>query len=265
MSKRLENRTAIITGAGSIAEGWGNGKATAVRFAQEGAQIVAVDINLAAAEETAHLVEREGVKCLALKGNVADARDVERLVKSAITEFGTFDILHNNVGINRAAPTAELSEEEWDLVVDVNLKSAFLTCKYAIPVMKAQGKGSIVNVSSCAAVRYARIPYIAYSASKSGMLGLTRTVALEHARDGIRANTILPGLLHTPMVWATLSDEYKADQQAMIEERNAQVPTGKMGDAWDVANAALFLASDEAKFINGAELTVDGGMIWSTG
>ena len=182
-----------------------------------------------------------------------------------LTSFGAIDILQNNIGTNVAKPTVELSEDDWHRVMDVNLTSMFLTSKAVLPQMERQNRGVILNISSVAAIRYARIPYAAYSASKAGVIALSRTIAQEYASRGVRANTILPGLLRTPMVYATLSNAYAQDIEAIDAERAAQVPMGRIGDAWDVANASLFLASDEANFITGTELIIDGGMQGSTG
>lgn len=264
MSK-LQDRVAIVTGAGSIGPGWGNGKATAAALAREGARVIAVDSREEAAEETVRIIREEGGVCESFVADVSQADDIARLVDFTMQKFNRIDILHNNVGINRPAGTAELSESDWDLVMAVNLKSMFLTCKAVLPVMAEAGRGVILNVSSVAAIRYARIPYVVYSTSKGAVLAFTRTVALEYASRGIRANSILPGLLHTPMVFASLGDTYAKSADAIIAERNAQVPLGRMGTAWDVANAAVFLASDDAGFITGAELVIDGGMSCSTG
>lgn len=262
---RLNGRTALVIGAGSIGPGWGNGKATAVRFAQEGAKVVAVDVNLAAAEETCALIAAEGGTALAIEADVTKATQVQAAVDRCVQDYGSIDILQNNVGTNVAGPTAELSEEDWRRVMDVNLTSMFLTARAVLPHMERQARGSIINISSVAAIRFARIPYVAYSSSKAAVIALTRTIAHEYAKRGVRANTILPGLLKTPMVYATLSQAYAKDIEAIDAERASQVPMGRMGDAWDVANASLFLASDEANFITGTEIVIDGGMQGSTG
>lgn len=265
MADRLKDKVAIVFGAGSAGPGWGNGKATAVAFAREGAKVMCVDLVPAAAEETASIIVSEGNVAEAIAADVTKLDSIEAAVARTIERFGRIDILHNNVGINRPNGTAELSEEDWDAVMDVNIKSMFLTCRAVLPEMVKGGRGAIINVSSVAAIRYARIPYVAYSTSKAAVLGFTRTVALEYASRGIRANTILPGLLHTPMVMASLGATYAKSEEEVIRERNAQVPMGRMGTAWDVAHAAAFLASDEAGFITGAELVIDGGMSCSTG
>ena len=261
MGKRLKNKAAIVTGAGSVGPGWGNGKATAVLFAREGAKVFAVDINPAAAEETKSIIDQEGGICTVMKADVSRPDEVESMVDQCIKTFGRIDILHNNVGVVVLGGLAETGEETWDRVMSINLKSMFLTCKYTLPHMESQGGGVITNISSIAAIRYTGIPYITYYASKAGILGFTQSIALQYAEKNIRANSILPGLMDTPLIREPLKDFYAAgDIQKMIEIRNKKCPTGKMGDAWDVAHAALFLASDEAKYITGAQIVVDGGL-----
>jgi NAD(P)-dependent dehydrogenase (short-subunit alcohol dehydrogenase family) len=261
MGERLRNKVAIVTGAGSVGPGWGNGKATAVLFASEGARVFAVDINLSAAEETKSIIEQEGGACTVMKVDVSNPDEVKSMVNQCLKTYGRIDILHNNVGIVVLGGPVETSEETWDRVMAINLKSMFLTCKYILPHMERQGGGVIINIASVAAIHYTNIPYITYYASKAGILGLTQGIALQYAGKNIRANCILPGLMDTPLIREPLKDSYAAgDVEKMIEIRNKQCPTGKMGDAWDVAHAALFLASDEAKYITGAQLIVDGGI-----
>ena len=261
MGDRLKDRVAIVTGAGSIGPGWGNGKATSVLFAREGAKVFAVDINLAAAEETREIIGGEGGECTAHGADVSRAEEVEGLVARCVEVYGRVDVLHNNVGILEVGGCVETSEERWDRVNDVNLKSMFLTCKYVLPHMEKQGGGAIVNISSIVSIRWLGVPYVSYSATKGAVNQLTQTIALQYAKKNIRANAILPGLMNTPMVAKSLTDFYAdGDVEKMIEIRNNQCPTGKMGDAWDVAYAALFLASDEAKYITGTQLVVDGGI-----
>ncbi|OPY87236.1 MAG: Cyclopentanol dehydrogenase [Smithella sp. PtaU1.Bin162] len=260
MSGRLKNKVAIVTGAGSAGPGWGNGKATAALFAREGAKVFAVDLNPAAAGETKAIIDREGGVCEVMKVDVARSDEVKAMVDQCIQTFGRIDILHNNVGIVVLGGLAETSEETWDRVLTINLKSMFLTCKFALPHMEKEGGGVIINISSVAAIRYVGLPYITYYASKAGIVGLTQGIALQYADKNIRANTILPGLMDTPLIREPLREFYAdGDVQKMIEIRNKKCPTGKMGDAWDVAHAALFLASDEAKYITGAQIVVDGG------
>ena len=270
MAGRLEGKTALVVGAGSVGPGWGNGKATSVLFAREGAEVFCVDINQAAAEETAGIIRDEGGKAEAYAADVSKAGPVEAMVAAAHQALGRIDILHNNVGIVEVGGPVDASEESWDRVMDVNLKSMFLTCKHVLPIMTAQFEasgpdggsgGAIVNIASIAGIRYTGVPYISYNASKAAVIHFTRGVALEYAKQGIRANSILPGLMHTPMIREPLKDAYAdGDFDKMVELRDAQCPTGKMGDAWDVAYAGLFLASDEAKYVTATELVVDGGI-----
>lgn len=261
MSDRLKNKIAIITGAGSVGPGWGNGKATAVLFAREGAKVFAVDLNLSAVEETKSIIDREGAICSIMKVDVARSEEVKAMVDQCLKTYGRIDILHNNVGIVIVGGPVEISEETWDRVMAVNLKSMFLTCKYVLPHMEKEGGGVITNISSIAGIRYTGVPYVTYSTTKAGILGLTQSIALQYAGKNIRVNSILPGLMNTPMIVEPLKEAYGGgDVQRMIEVRNQQCPTKKMGEAWDVAHAALFLASDEAKYITGAQIVVDGGI-----
>jgi NAD(P)-dependent dehydrogenase (short-subunit alcohol dehydrogenase family) len=261
MGDRLKNKVALVTGAGSVGPGWGNGKATSTLFAREGAKVFATDINLTAVQETKSIIDNEGGICSVYQADVSQLAEVESMVDQCIETYGRIDILHNNVGIVVPGGPVETSEETWDRVMAVNLKSVFLTCKYVLPHMEKQGGGVIINISSIAAIRYTGIPYITYYASKAAILGFTQSVALQYAKNNIRANCILPGLMQTPMVVEPLKEVYAGgDIEKMFEIRNKQCPTGKMGDAWDVAYAALFLASDESKYITASEIVVDGGI-----
>lgn len=261
MGQRLQNKIAIITGAGSIGPGWGNGKATAVLFAREGAKVLAVDLNEEAAEETKNIIVDEGGNCTTFRADVSQSAEVEALVNNCIDTYGRIDILHNNVGIIEVGGCVEASEQSWDHVNDVNLKSVFLTCKHVLPHMDRQGGGAIVNISSIVAIRWLGVPYVSYSATKAAITQLTQSIAMQYAKKNIRANSILPGLMNTPMVTHSLADAYAdGDVDEMLAIRDSQCPTGKMGDAWDVAYAALFLASDEARYITGTQLVVDGGL-----
>ena len=260
---RLKGKIAVVVGAGSIGPGWGNGKATAVTFAREGAEVFCVDRNAAAAEETAKIIASEGGKATAFTADVSRAIEVEAMVEACLKIYGRIDVLDNNVGIAEMGSVIEVSEADWDRVFAVNLKSAFLAMKCVIPVMRQQGGGSIINISSIASIRHLGISYVTYATSKAAMNQMTRTTAVEFAADHIRVNAILPGLMKTPMVEhsAGLAASYaKGDIEAMWRARDAQVPMGHMGEAWDVANAALFLASDESRYITGIELVVDGGI-----
>ena len=258
---RLAGKVAMVVGAGSSGPGWGNGKAAAVLFAREGAKLFCIDINLAAAEETAAIIRGEGGDATPHRADVSDAAAVEAMVARCLAVYGRIDVLENNVGILEVGGPVETSEAGWDRVMAVNLKSMFLTCKHVLPVMERRGGGVIVNIASIAGIRDTGVPYISYSTSKGAVVPFTRSVALQYARKGIRANAILPGLLNTPMIVEPLKDAYaEGDVEEMVRLRDAQCPTGKMGDAWDVAYAALFLASEESKYVTGTELIVDGGI-----
>ncbi|MFX4223117.1 MAG: SDR family NAD(P)-dependent oxidoreductase [Thalassobaculum sp.] len=258
MAGRLEGKRALVMGAGSSGPGWGNGKATAVLYAREGARVACVDVNAEAAAETAAIIESEGGTAVAEACDVTVSDQVADVASRMVGRWGGIDILHNNVGIAKMGGPIELSEEDWHLVMDVNLTGVFLACKHVLPHMLDAGRGAIVNVSSVAGFRYVGYPYSSYYASKGGLNQLTVGLALQYAAQGIRANVIMPGLMDTPLIRTQIVGQY-ADIDEMIRERDAKSPTGKMGDAWDVAHAALFLASDEAKYINGVCLPVDGG------
>ena len=261
MGDRLKDKVAIVTGAGSVGPGWGNGKAAAVLFAREGAKVLAVDINPTAAEETRGSILEEGGECAIHQTDVSRADQVKAMVGRCLEVYGRVDILHNNVGILQVGGPEEISEEQWDHLFAVNVKGMFLSCKYVLPVMERQGKGAIVNISSFAAIRYTGYPAISYQASKGAVNQLTQSIALQYAPKNIRANCILPGFMNTPMIVEPLKNTYgPGGVEQMVRKRDAIVPMGKMGDAWDVAYAALFLASDEAKYITGIQLMVDGGV-----
>ncbi|NVN87282.1 MAG: SDR family oxidoreductase [Rhodopseudomonas sp.] len=260
---RLKGKVALVLGAGSIGPGWGNGKATAVTFAREGAHVFCVDRNGTAAQETVDIIISEGGIASAFTADVSRGDEVDAVVATCLRSYGRIDVLDNNVGIAETGSVVEVSEADWDRVFAVNLKSAFLAMKHVVPVMQRQGGGSIINISSVAAIRHLGISYVTYAASKAAMNAMTLTSAVEFASQHIRVNCILPGLMKTPMVAhsAGLVASYaRGDVEAMWRARDAQVPMGHMGEAWDVANAALFLASDESKYITGIELVVDGGL-----
>jgi NAD(P)-dependent dehydrogenase (short-subunit alcohol dehydrogenase family) len=267
MAGRLKDKVAIVVGAGSIGPGWGNGKCTAVTFAREGAKVLCVDRKKAAAEETAGLIAKEGGDVAAFEADATRNDDVKAMVEACLQRWGRIDILDNNVGIASAGGPVELSEDEWQRVFDVNVKSFFLTAKHVLPVMEKQKKGAIVNVSSIASIRSPRgISYIAYNASKGAVNSLTLAIASQYADKGIRCNAILPGLMHTPMIdilaeqYARGENDHNQAYDKMIAIRDRLSPTGKMGTGWDTANAALFLASDEAAYVNGHLLVVDGAL-----
>jgi len=263
---RLRDKTAIVVGAGqSPGSGMGNGRATALRFAQEGARVMAVDRELALAEETAAMVREKcgkaGGECFAFEADVTREAAMAAMIAEAKQRWGRIDILHYNVGVSIAggdAPLLELSEAAFDNIVAINLRGAVMACKHAVPVMRAQKAGVILLISSLAAIE--KYPYVAYKATKAAMIAFTKQVAIQNAEFGIRANVILPGLMDTPMAVDTRARASGKPRAQVAAERDRRVPLrGKMGTAWDVANAALFLASDEASFITGVALLVDGG------
>ncbi|WP_436792940.1 SDR family NAD(P)-dependent oxidoreductase [Actinospongicola halichondriae] len=260
MSGRLDGMVALVVGGGQTpGETIGNGRAICVRFAQEGASVVVVDRVVERAEETVAQLAADGHVAVALGGDVTSGDDCKAMVDAAVETFGRLDVLVNNVGIGgRDGGPVSLDEEVWDRIQDVNLKGMYLTCKHALPVMRAQGSGAIVNISSLAAV--ASTNMLAYKTSKAGVNALTQSVANGNAKHGIRANAIMPGLMDTPMAVDVLAGALGVDRAEVADRRAEQVPLRqRQGTAWDVANAALFLASDEAQFITGVVLPVDGG------
>ena len=262
--ERLKDKVALVMGAGSAGPGWGNGKACAAQFAREGAAVVCFDLNREAAEETAEIIRSDGGRSIAVAGNASSSEEVRDVVEACKTTFGRLDVLHNNVGIVINGGVVELPEEEWDRVFNVNLKSCYLAMKHAIPAMLENGGGSIVNVSSISSLCYLGTPYVSYYTTKAAMNHLTRVTAAEYASRQVRVNAILPGLMDTPMarISALTTHGVSADEldNNWRKQRIARIPMGWMGDAWDVAKAAVFLASEESRFITGVCLTVDGGL-----
>jgi NAD(P)-dependent dehydrogenase (short-subunit alcohol dehydrogenase family) len=260
VTKRLEGKVAIITGAGSSGPGMGNGKATAILFARHGARVVLVDRNLAAAEETEGIIVGEGGTATAVAADVTIPEDCQRIVRQAVDQYGRLDILHNNVGITKAGGVVEMPVEDFDLIMRVNVRSIFLMTKYAIPAMKKTGGGAIVNVASINGVVVAPAFATAYAASKAAVIAITREIAVEYAPDGIRCNAILPGFMRTPMVEQQLAGASYGDVAEMDRQRSSYVPMKRQGEGWDTAAAALFLVSDDSPYVNGAQLVVDGGL-----
>jgi len=257
MGSRLKDKVAIVTGAGSVGPGWGNGRATTVRFVEEGAKVFAVDRSEQALKET---MERAPGIATHLC-DVTDSAAVAAMVRACVERYGRVDILVNNVGGSAPGGPVEMSEEVWDAQVDFNLKSVFLGCKYVLPVMEQQGGGAIVNIASASGIRWSGSAQVAYAATKAGVIQLSRVVAVQYAPKNIRVNSVVPGQLHTPMVETRLAKQRAGgDVEALLKSRVRRIPMGFAGDGRDTANAVLFLASDEARFITGAEIVVDGGM-----
>ena len=257
---RLKDKIAIVVGAGQTpGETMGNGRATAILFAREGARVVLADRHLESAEETRAAVEAEGGTAICVEMDVTREDDCRRLVEESLERFGRIDVLHNNVGIGaRDAGVTQIAVDDFERIFRVNLEGPLLMCKHALPSMRDQGSGAIINVSSIASIT-AATGMVAYKTSKAALNALTQTLAIANARFGVRVNAILPGLMNTPMAIEGISAARDIPREQLVAERDRQVPMGKMGTAWDVAHAALFLASEEARFITGALLPVDGG------
>lgn len=261
MTARLQGKVAIVIGAGCVGPGWGNGRAVAVRFAEEGARVFAVDKSAAAMEETLARARAAGGEIVPHTCDVTRSEEVKAMVDACVTRFGHVDILVNNVGGSAKGGPVDLSEETWDAQLDFNLKSVFLACKHVLPLMEAQGRGAIVNTASTSGIRWTGAAQVGYASAKAAVIQFSRVVAVEYAKKNIRVNTVVPGQMHTPMVEARLAGQRAGgDVDALLAQRQARIPLGFMGDGRDTANAALFLASDEARFITGAEIVVDGGM-----
>jgi NAD(P)-dependent dehydrogenase (short-subunit alcohol dehydrogenase family) len=258
MAKRLIGRSVIVFGAGSSGPGWGNGKAAAVAYAREGAFVTCVDLAKDAAAETSDIIRQESLTAEPVAADVTKLASVEAAIAHAIECFGRVDVLHNNVGVATGGGPEDLDEEQFRASLDVNIGSVYRTAKAVLPHMVRQGAGVIVNISSLAAIRWTGYPYFAYYAAKAAVNQATVALALQYAPHGIRANCIMPGMIDTPLIYKQISGNYKSVDD-MVAARNKAVPLGRMGSAWDVANAAVFLASDEAQFITGVCLPVDGG------
>jgi len=263
MCRRVAGKIALVVGAGQV-EGCttGNGRATALLLAREGASVVVVDRNPDSAEETAAQILGEGGKAIAVRADVTSEDDIKAMTSRCLGKWGRIDILHNNVGVggdaSGDAPVTDITVENFTRIMAVNLRGTALTCKHVIPVMRRQGAGAITNISSNAVL--VNYPNVAYKASKAGVIALTEQIAITNASYGIRANVILPGLMETPMAIEQRVNRGGGTREQVIAERNARVPLGNRGGtAWDVAHAALFLSSDEAAFVTGTSLVVDGG------
>jgi NAD(P)-dependent dehydrogenase (short-subunit alcohol dehydrogenase family) len=261
MSRRFEGKVAVVTGAGCVGPGWGNGRAIAFGLAKEGATVIGLDRNPDAMTETAERIAAEGGRFEAGILNVTDHAAIARCVADIAARHGRIDVLVNNVGGSAAGGPVEMAEEVWDLQIDTNLKSVFLMLKHVLPVMEKQGGGTVVNLASTSGIRWTGAAQVGYAASKAGVIQMSRVVAVQYAAKGIRVNTVVPGQMHTPMVEVRLAGQRAGgDVEALVKQRLSRIPMGFAGDGRDTAAAVLFLASDEARFVTGTELVVDGGM-----
>lgn len=261
MAGRLQGKVAIVTGAGTAGQAIGNGKACAVLFAREGAKVLAVDLDMGRAQATAQAIQAEGGHCIACQADVSRAQECAEMVAQCLMHFGRIDVLQNNVGITQSAGPVELPEQEWDRVMNVNARSMFLTVKHVLPHMQRQGSGSIVNIGSINSERAIPFPKFAYAASKAAMIAMSREIAITYAAQGIRSNVVLVGLIRSPIVEQQNLALYGGDLERMWRTRDAMSPTGRQGEVWDVAQASLFLASDESRYVNAVVLPVDGGLV----
>lgn len=260
-SGRLAGKVAIVTGAGCVGPGWGNGRAIAYRFAQEGARVFAVDRSLEAMAETLERVSAIQGDITAYECDVTDTASIEAMVAQCVERYGTIDILVNNVGAPCPGGAMALHEKDWEAQLNLNLTTVFKVSKAVLPIMEEKGGGSIVSIASTSGIRWTGAAQIGYAAAKAGVIQYARVAAVELAPKGIRVNTVVPGQLHTPLVDAVLSStQAQGNIDELLERRQKRIPLPFMGDGMDTANAALFLASDEARFITGTELVVDGGM-----
>jgi hypothetical protein len=261
MSRRFEGKVAVVTGAGSVGPGWGNGRAIAFGLAREGATVIGLDRKPDSMAETAERIAGEGGQFEPGVLDVTDHTAIARTVADIAARHGRIDVLVNNVGGSAAGGPVEMAEEVWDLQIDTNLKSVFLMLKHVLPVMERQGGGAVVNLASTSGLRWTGAAQVAYAASKAGVIQLSRVVAVQYAAKGIRVNTVVPGQMHTPMVEVRLAGQRAGgDVEALLRQRLARIPLGFAGDGRDTAAAVLFLASNEARFVTGTELVVDGGM-----
>ena len=265
----LTGKVAFVTGAGSAGDGWGNGKAIAILMARRGAKVFGVDMKAEALDATSEVMDSEGhVGWASAVCNMTESSEVKAAVNACMEKFGRIDILVNNVGGSAPGDPVSMSEEAWDAQMDLNLKTTFMGCKHVLPVMERQfevdGKGgAIVNMASVACLSSAvggRV-HVAYAASKAGVVAFTRSTAIAYVKKGIRVNVVIPGTMYTPLVENRLIKQLNVeDPAAFIAKRHASIPMGRMGDAWDIANAVVFLSSDEASYITATHLIVDGGL-----
>ena len=260
----LDGKTAIVTGCGSEGEGWGNGRSIATLLARQGAKVIGTDLNYKAAKNTQDFILKENNKCEIHEVNMSNKKDVESFFKNVTNQHQKINILVNNVGRSEPGDPEVMDYDVWREQFSTNLDTAFFAIKQIIPIMKKIGGGSIVNISSVAGMRYVGKPQVGYSASKAALMQMTKTTAIIHAENKIRLNCVVPGLMHTPLVERLANKYADGKYEEFVKTRNNQVPMKKMGSSFDVANAVLFLASDEAKYITGTEIVVDGGLTATT-
>jgi hypothetical protein len=260
MTGRVAGKVALIAGAGCVGPGWGNGRAAAVLFAREGAKVFAVDKTSVAMAETVARVGNDG-EIATHVCDILDDAQVKAMVEACRERFGRIDILVNNVGGSAPGGVAEMAVETFEHQLDYNLKSVFLTCRHVIPLMIEHGGGAIVNTASTSGISFSGSPQVGYASSKAAVIQFSRVTAVQYAKHRIRVNTVIPGQMHTPMVEVRLAKQRSGgDVDALLKSRLARIPLGFAGDGRDTAAAVLFLASDEARFITGTEIVVDGGM-----
>lgn len=258
---RLANKVVFVSGAGSVGPGWGNGRAVSVLFAQEGATVFGVDRDVARMDETAQRIAALDGHFTSAGCDATDSASIAAAVADCVARFGRIDVLVNNVGGSARGGPIDMDEAVWDSQIDHNLKSVFLTCKHVLPHMLTQGSGSIINLSSASGIRWTGSAQVAYAATKAGVIQMSRVLAVQYARQGIRVNSIVPGQLHTPMVEVRLAGQRTGgDVEELLRQRQSRIPLPFMGDGRDTAHAALYLASDESRFVTGTELVIDGGM-----
>jgi NAD(P)-dependent dehydrogenase (short-subunit alcohol dehydrogenase family) len=258
-SVRFKDKVAFISGAGASSPGWSNGKAVSLLLAREGAKIFALDRSPEFLAETIDAVRAEGGECVSHTADVTKEAEIKAAVDRCMAAFGRIDVLFNNVGLQALGGPEDIEEEVWDRLMNANIKSMYLTCRHVLPVMSRQRRGVIVNNSSLAAISFL-YPSVAYSTSKGAVDAFTRNVAIQYAGKGIRVVSVRPGLMATPRITSRMKVQFGDGYEEALNERNKIVPMGSMGDAWDVANAVAFLASDDAKYITATELVVDGGL-----
>jgi len=262
MAGRLDAKVCLLMGGGSGSRDGtpSNGQAVAITFAREGAKVAVVDLHLEAAVETVRQIEATGGRAMALRADVSSHEDVRAVVDATVKRYGRIDVLYNNVGTEVRGGVTDTSEADWDRVHAINLKSVFLACKEVIPLMQQQGGGVVLNVSSTASLRWGPVEYISYNSSKAALNHMTRVMARQYAPQKIRCNAILPGMIDTPHVRTLFRDKSPEELDAILADRNARCPMGRQGTSWEVANAALFLASDEASYVSGVLFPVDGAL-----